>query len=237
MSSCPACPSSRPSRCADPRDRRCFRGPLPRGRGAGMMPAERPMRVLVANPNATRAITDTVAALARAAASPGTEVVAWTNEAGPPVVDSLSADYLAGAALVRGLLGVRPAPDAVVLAGFGNYGTGGVKEVLDLPVVSMAEAAMAVAGLLCHRFAIVTTAARMIPYTEDLVRLAGQETRCAGVAAVTLPPLNAAPPAPESVLAALAVEVLRAEQAFGADLVIRSRRWQSRGFSATGLPS
>src|SRR5262245_15986519 len=106
------------------------------------------MRVLVANPNSTRAITEDVAALARAAASPGTEVDAWTNEAGPPVVDSLYADYLAGAALVRGLVALRPAPAAVVLAGFGNYGTGAVKEALDLPVVSMAEAAMALAGLL-----------------------------------------------------------------------------------------
>ena len=138
------------------------------------------MRVLVANPNSTGAITQACVDLARQTASPGTAITGWTNDAGPPVVDSVYADYLAGSALVRGLVGLRPVPDAVVLAGFGNYGTAAVKEALSVSVVSMAEAAMAVGGLLCHRFVIVTTSPRMVPYTEDLVRLAGFDHRCAG---------------------------------------------------------
>lgn len=120
----------------------------------------------------------------------------WTNRAGPPVVDSLYADYAAGWTLARDLAAElaarRPALDGVVLAGFGNYGTGAVKEVLAVPVVGMAEAALAVALPLCHRYAIVTTAPRMIPYTEDLVALAGLAGRCAAVCAVSLPPLEPA---------------------------------------------
>ena len=178
------------------------------------------MRMLIANPNSTAALTTACVGLAREAAAPATEVTGWTNDAGPRVVDGLYADYLAGAALVRGLLALRPVPEAVVLAGFGNYGTGAVKEVLDVPVVSMAEAAMALATLLCHRFAIVTTATRMIPYTEDLVRLAGLEGRCAGVRAVPLPPIDQPPPSAEAVVEMLAAEVDRAERELGADLVI-----------------
>jgi allantoin racemase len=178
------------------------------------------VRVLIANPNSTEAITDACVTLARAAAAPGTEVIGWTSRGGPPVVDSVHADYLAGSALVVGLLGVRPTPGAVVLAGFGNYGTAAVKEVLEIPVVSMAEAAMALATLLCHRFVIVTTAPRMIPYTEDLVRLAGFDARCAGVRAVSLPPVSEAPPKPEAIVEALAEHVARAETELGADLVI-----------------
>ena len=178
------------------------------------------MRLLVANPNSTGAITEACVDLARQAASPGTDVLGWTNAGGPPVVDSVYADYLAGASLVRGLLGVRPAPDVVVLAGFGNYGTGAAKEALDLPVVSMAEAAMALAGLLCHRFLIVTTSPRMVPYTEDLVRLAGFDARCAAVRAVALPPLEAPAPAGEAVVGDLAREVARAEAELGVDLVV-----------------
>ena len=141
----------------------------------------------------------------------------WTNREGPPVVDSLYGDYTAGRALVRGLLEVRPAPDAVVLAGFGNYGTGAVKEVLDVPVIGMAEAAMALALLLCHRFAIVTTAARMVPYTEDLVAQCGVAARCAAVRAVTLPPLGAESPATdEAVVAELAAQVLHVSGSLGA---------------------
>ena len=111
---------------------------------------------------------------------------------------------MAGRPLARALAVLSPPPDAVVLAGFGNYGTVAVKEVLEYPVVSMAEAAMALAVPLCHRFAIVTTAARMIPYTEDLVQLAGFASRCAAVRAVELPPLGAASEEEGGVLDALA---------------------------------
>src|SRR5262249_31014810 len=105
-------------------------------------------------------------------------------------------------------------------AGFGNYGTAAVKEALDLPIVSMAEAAMALATLLCHRFAIVTTHPRMVPYTEDLVRLAGFDGRCAGIRAVPLPPLTGPAPSHATVVADLAAAVGRVEAELGADLVI-----------------
>jgi allantoin racemase len=180
----------------------------------------RVMRLLVANPNSTAAITDACAGLARRAAAPATEIVGWTNDAGPPIVDSVYADYLAGATLVQGLVRLRPAPDAVVLAGFGNYGTVAVKEALDVPVVSMAEAAMALATLLCHRFVIVTTHPRMVPYTEDLVRLAGLEARCAGVRAVVLPPVGGPAPDAAGVLGELARVIARTETELGADLVV-----------------
>jgi allantoin racemase len=60
------------------------------------------VRILVADPNSTGTITEACVALARAAAAPGTELVGWTNREGPPVVDSVHTDYLAGAALVAG---------------------------------------------------------------------------------------------------------------------------------------
>jgi Asp/Glu/hydantoin racemase len=174
------------------------------------------VKLLLANPNATDAVTKACADLARAAASPGTEIVAWTNRGGPPVVDSFYGDYMAGRPLAVALAAVTPIPDAVVLAGFGNYGTNAVKEVLDVPVVGLAEAAMAYAIPLCHRFAIVTTSSRMIAYTEDLVHALGFAARCATVRAVELPPIGAGEPPTDQVVAALATEAA----ATGADLVI-----------------
>jgi allantoin racemase len=179
-----------------------------------------PLKILLANPNATEAITETCSALARAVASPGTEVIGWTNREGPPMVDSFYADYAAGRLLSRSLARWAPPPDAVVLAGFGNYGTAAVKEVMDVPVLNLAEAALAFAIPFCHRFAVLTTSPRMVPYTQDLIALLGLTGRCAGVRAVSLPPLDAAEPSPpeaeSEVLAA--VDHVVAESA--ADLVI-----------------
>jgi allantoin racemase len=178
------------------------------------------VRILLANPNSTEALTEACVKLARQAASPGTLVEGWTNREGPPAVDSAYGDSMAGRPLARALAFLSPPPDAVVLAGFGNYGTVAVKEALEYPVVSMAEAAMAMAVPLCHRFAIVTTADRMIPYTEDLVQLAGFASRCAAVRAVELPPLGAAFQDEGGVVDALAGAVVKIIAETRADLVI-----------------
>lgn len=178
------------------------------------------MRIFLANPNSTEALTEACAALARQAASAGTLIESWTNREGPPAVDSMYGDYMAGRPLARALALLAPPPDAVMLAGFGNYGTGAIKEVLEAPVVSMAEAAMAMAVPLCHRFGIVTTAARMIPYTEDVVQLAGFAPRCAAVRAVELPPLGAAAVLGRGVVEALADAVAMLIADTRADLVI-----------------
>jgi allantoin racemase len=178
------------------------------------------VRLVLANPNATIAITEACGTLARAVAAPGTEIVPWTNREGPPVVDGLASDYVAGAALVRGLVALAPRPDAIVLAGFGNYGTGAVKEALDILVLNMAEAAMTCAVPLCHRFAIVTTSPRMIPYTEDVVQAFGFGARCAAVRAVSLPPVDVPSPADEEIVERLTSEAEQAYASTGADLVI-----------------
>jgi len=177
------------------------------------------VRILVANPNATEAITDVCLALARGAASPGTELTGWTNRQGPPIIDSFYGDYMAGRPLARAVVEIRPLPDAVVLAGFGNYGTAAVKEILDVPVIAMAEAAMAFAMPFYHRFAIVTTSPRMIPYTQDLVTLLGFDAHCAGVRAVSMPPPGPSQSGQERVLDQLAEEIRRVTET-GADLVI-----------------
>jgi allantoin racemase len=178
------------------------------------------VRLLLANPNRTASITDACAALARATAAPGTEIVPWTNAEGPAVVDSLYNDSMAGGSLAARLSTLAPRPDAVVLAGFGNYGTGAVKETLDVPVVGMAEAAMAFASLLGHRFAIVTTSQRMIPYTEDLVEALGFGARCAAVRAVELPPITAGEPPAYEVAVSLATEAAAVHARCGADVAI-----------------
>ena len=79
---------------------------------------------------------------------------------------------------------------------------------------------MAMAVPLCHRFAIVTTAARMIPYTEDVVQQAGFAPRCAAVRAVELPPIGERAPDEAGVVEALAAAAATVTAETGADLVI-----------------
>jgi Asp/Glu/hydantoin racemase len=54
-------------------------------------------------------------------------------------------------------------------------------ELVDAPVVGIAEAALLLACTLAHQFSVVTVIPRIVPMLRDLVRRYGLESRCASV--------------------------------------------------------
>ncbi|HEV8643619.1 MAG TPA: aspartate/glutamate racemase family protein [Methylomirabilota bacterium] len=146
------------------------------------------MKIAVINPNSSETVTGAVMESAKRAASPGTELIGVTTKGGTRNIDSAFGDYLSGAFMIRTCLEsvAVHAPDAVVLAGFGRVGIDALREALTIPVVSIAEASMAVACLLGHRFTTLTMLQQFIPYQQDLVRLFGFEAKCASVRAINI---------------------------------------------------
>lgn len=146
------------------------------------------MKLLIINPNSSETVTSAIMESARRAASPGTELIAVTTKGGTRNIDSAFGDYLSGAYMLRTALEAVALhkPDAVVLAGFGRVGIDALKEALAIPVVSIAEASMALACLLGHRFTTLTMLQQFIPYQQDLVRLYGFEAKCASVRAINV---------------------------------------------------
>lgn len=144
------------------------------------------MRILVVNPNTTVSMTGSIAASARRYASPGTEIVGLTAGYGADGIDS-AFESLLSAVAVMDRVSTYPDPfDAVVMAGFGEHGKEGLLELLDVPVVDMAEASAHVAMLLGRSYGVVTTLARSIAAVEDRLRTAGLWDRCSGVRATGL---------------------------------------------------
>ena len=76
--------------------------------------------------------------------------------------------------------------DAVVVGGFGEHGREGLQELLDVPVLDIAECAAHVAMMLGRTFSVVTTLQRSVAQVEDRLLLAGLTARCASVRAVGL---------------------------------------------------
>ena len=141
------------------------------------------MRILVVNVNTTASMTESIAEAARRAAAPGTEIIGLTPTFG---ADSCEGNVESHLAAVGVLDAVRryPAPyDAVIQAGFGEHGREGLQEYLDVPVVDITDAAALMAGLLGHKYGVVTTLDRTVPLIEDRLLLAGLERRCAAVVA------------------------------------------------------
>ena len=146
------------------------------------------MKLMIVNPNSSETVTGAIMESARRGASPGTELVPVTTKGGTRNIDSAFGDYLSGAYVIRTCLEAAPLhqPDGVVLAGFGRVGIDALKEALTIPIVSIAEASMAMACLLGHRFTTLTMLQQFIPYQQDLVRLFGFEAKCASVRAINI---------------------------------------------------
>jgi allantoin racemase len=138
------------------------------------------MRLLLANPNMTQAMTDSMATLASAALPPGTEVIARTAPRGFPYISSLAEAQIAGAICLE-MLAEAPPVDAAIIAAFGDPGLAAARELFDFPVVGMAEAAILTAVQLGGRFAIVTFTPAMTPWYLASVAALGLGGRCLGV--------------------------------------------------------
>jgi Asp/Glu/hydantoin racemase len=143
------------------------------------------MKILFANPNTTSAVTDRIAAVARAAVSPGTEIVAVTARRGVPYI-ATRAEAVIGAAQTLELLAEHAGGcDAAVVAAFADPGVGGARELLSIPVIGMAEAAMLTACMLGRRFSIVTFATAMEPWYRECVDYNGLSGRLASIRCVS----------------------------------------------------
>lgn len=179
------------------------------------------MRILVINPNSSETVTAAIMEAARRVAAAGTSLIGVTTKGGTRNIDSAFGDYLSGAAMIRTCLEavILHTPDAVVLAGFGRVGLDALKEALTVPVVSIAEASMALACLLGHRFTTLTMLQQFIPYQQDLVRVFGFEAKCASVRAININ-VEECVTDRERTLAQLTEEIQKAVSADRAEVVI-----------------
>lgn len=139
------------------------------------------MKILLLNPNTTKAVTDLLHAAGAKIASPGTELVAATAERGVPYIATRAEAQIGGAITLEMLAAAGSSVDAAIIAAFGDPGLFGARELFDIPVVGLAEAAMLTACMLGRRFSIVTFARALAPWYQECVTMHGLDARCAGI--------------------------------------------------------
>jgi len=137
-------------------------------------------RILVVNGNTTEAITDRIGAAARAAAPRGTTIEAVTVPFGLPLIVSRADWLVAGPAILAALSARRGGFDAAVIAVFGDPALDAAKELLDVPVLGISEAAFHAAAMLGRRFGVVSFTAALRPMFEECLAHHGLAARCAG---------------------------------------------------------
>ncbi len=139
------------------------------------------MRILLLNPNTTESVTDLMLAAGQRVASPGTKLIPRTAPRGVPYIATRAEAQIGGAIALEMLAERHHDVDAAIIAAFGDPGLFGARELFDIPVVGLAEAAMLTACMLGRRFAIVTFARALGPWYRECVEMHGLTERCAGL--------------------------------------------------------
>jgi allantoin racemase len=139
-----------------------------------------PCRILVVNSNTTVSVTARIALAAEAALPEGCTVETVTAPFGLPLIVTRADWMVAGPATVAALAARKGQFDAAVVACFGDPGVEAAKELFDVPVIGISEAAFHAACLLGRRFGVVSFTAALKPMFEDCLERAGLASRCAG---------------------------------------------------------
>jgi len=178
------------------------------------------MRILVVNPNTTASMTEKIGEAARSVAAPGTEIVAVNPEHGPVSIEGHHDEvYCVPGLLDEMAKGKTAGVDAAVVACFDDPGLNACRELMDVPVVGICEAAMHAAAMTAGGFSVVTTLRRSVPIVEELALRYGMERRCRSVRAAEVAVLALEEPGSKAA-ALVREEVRRALEEDGAEAVI-----------------
>ncbi len=163
------------------------------------------MRILLANPNTTQAVTDTMAAAARAVAAPGTEIVPATARFGARVIGTRAEMAIAEHAALDLLARDSDGCDAVIIGASIDSGLRAAREMLSVPVLGLTESALHVACLTGGRFGTITLSRRSAYPLHEMIEGYGLMARCGGMRAVDANPLDLLA-APERIAAMIETE-------------------------------
>ena len=161
------------------------------------------MKLLVINPNISDDVTALIESEALRSAAPGTELLVRTAGHGVEYIETrfealiaagavaeIIAEYTgkvdgsASTACIDGSPVDCPPIDCVVVAAFGDPGMPALKELADVPVIGITEAALCAAALQGHRFSIIAISDRIRPWYLDCVERFGLGGRLASIRSI-----------------------------------------------------
>ena len=188
------------------------------------------MRILLVNGNTTATMTATLAATAREAAAPGTEIASATATFGAAIVSHRAEEAIAEHAILKAIADHDDPFDGVLIGVSTDPALGAARALLPVPVVGMTEAALLTSCMLGGRFGLVTFSLASAPGYREAVERYGLASRLAGLRTIDIPLAEAY--AKREELAEAIVEVADALVGRdGAEVLILA------GAAAAGLPA
>lgn len=183
------------------------------------MTMKNPMNLLIVNPNISTSVTDLIHAEALRTASADTRITMATASFGVAYIETRFEALVGGYATACAAAEHAGSFDGLIVAAFGDPGLAGMKELFDVPVVGMTEAALASACLLGQRFSIIAISHRIEAWYRECVAANGLSARLASIRSLQSP-LRDIGSVQEDHAARLEALSLQAVREDGADVII-----------------
>jgi allantoin racemase len=145
------------------------------------------MKILLINPNTSQHVTERMRATAQQAIGDAAAIQAFTAQSGPAIISSRSENAIALAEMLRLAAAHQEGHDVLMLGVSIDTGLQALREMLDIPVVGMAEAALLTASMLGGKIGCLTLGAAMVPVYEELTASYGLASRVSKWRAIEVP--------------------------------------------------
>lgn len=142
------------------------------------------MKLLVINPNTSADVTALIEAEAVRSAGPDTELLVRTAGHGVEYIETRFESLIAAGAVAEIIAEYHGQVDGVVVAAFGDPGMPALKELVDVPVIGITEAALCAAALQGQRFSIIAISDRITAWYRDCVEHFGLGGRLASIRSI-----------------------------------------------------
>ncbi|MBO1269572.1 aspartate/glutamate racemase family protein [Arthrobacter cavernae] len=147
------------------------------------------MKLLVINPNISADVTALIEAEALRSAGPDTELIVRTAGHGVEYIETRFESLIAAGAVAEIIAEHAAGPasgqvDGIVVAAFGDPGMPALKELVDVPVIGITEAALCAAALQGQRFSIIAISDRITAWYRDCVEHFGLGGRLASIRSI-----------------------------------------------------
>ena len=178
------------------------------------------MHIRVINPVITTSWEQDTLRTYSDAGHPDTQVSVVSLDWGTASIESYRDDALATPDILNKVVQAEwDGADAVIIDCMADPGLHAARELVRIPVVGPAQASMHLAALLAHRFSVLGTSDRDVPWVEDQVTRYGLADRLASVRGINIPVLALADD-PEATVQALVTAAEKAVREDGTHILI-----------------
>ncbi len=148
------------------------------------------MKILIINPNTSEEFTKKIQAIADRYTFSETKAVVVNPLSGPRSIEGIYDELLSSQGTLELAIANMDDYDAFIIACYSDHpAVYALREIMDKPVLGIAEASMYVACMLGHKFSVVTTNEEWEPLLWDAVQHYGLADRCASVRSTRMPVL------------------------------------------------